>query len=109
MKLKKLIRLKDAPQYLGINRHHFNTHVRPDIPYIRMGRKCIVFDTSDLDAWVAEQKKMPDENPRLEKPCFRRQSHLSKNITPHKKSRTLRKLSAINNFEKTIALVTTKK
>lgn len=50
--LPRLIRLRDAPTYVGMDRHRFNKDVRPDLIEIPMGTQGIAFDRLDLDAWV---------------------------------------------------------
>lgn len=50
--LPRLIRLRDAPNYLGMDRHLFNHIVRPRISEIPIGTQGIAFDRLDLDAWV---------------------------------------------------------
>lgn len=55
--IPRLIRFKDAPKYLGMDRHCFNREVRPYVVEIRIGRQGIAFDKIDLDDWVIEMKK----------------------------------------------------
>ena len=50
--LPRLIRLRDAPTYLGMDRHRFNDEVRPGLTEIPIGNQGISFDRLDLDAWV---------------------------------------------------------
>lgn len=50
--LPRLIRLRDAPTYLGMDRHRFNKEVRPSLTEVPMGTQGIAFDRLDLDAWV---------------------------------------------------------
>ncbi|HAT3986261.1 TPA: hypothetical protein F8V10_01125 [Legionella pneumophila] len=50
--LPRLIRLRDAPTYVGMDRHRFNKDVRPKLVEIPMGSQGIAFDRLDLDAWV---------------------------------------------------------
>ena len=50
--LPRLIRFKDAPTYLGMDRNRFNNEVRPHITAIPIGTQGIAFDRLDLDAWV---------------------------------------------------------
>lgn len=50
--LPRLIRLRDAPGYLGMDRHRFNEEVRPNIMEIPIGNQGVAFDRLDLDAWV---------------------------------------------------------
>ncbi|KAF5271649.1 hypothetical protein FQR65_LT05270 [Abscondita terminalis] len=76
----RLIRLRDAPNYLGMDRHRFNKEVRPFLsiipigkqgmdrhrfnkevrPFlsiIPIGKQGIAFDRLDLDAWVEHYKQ----------------------------------------------------
>ena len=55
--LPRLIRLKDAPTYLGMDRHRFNEEVRPSMTEIPIGTQGIAFDRLDLDAWVDDYKQ----------------------------------------------------
>ena len=54
--LPRFIRVKDAPSYLGMNRHRFNSEVRPHITEIPIGIQGIAFDRLDLDAWAEHYK-----------------------------------------------------
>ena len=48
----RLIRLRDAPAYLGMDRNRFNREVRPDLTELRIGRQGVAFDRLEMDAWV---------------------------------------------------------
>ena len=48
----RLIRLRDAPTYLGMDRNRFNREVRPALTEIRIGRQGVAFDRLEMDAWV---------------------------------------------------------
>ena len=50
--LPRLIRLRDAPSYVGMDRNRFNQEVRPQIPSVVIGIQGIAFDRLDLDRWV---------------------------------------------------------
>ena len=52
--LPRLIRLRDAPAYLGMDRHRFNHEVRPGLTIVPIGQQGIAFDRLELDAWVDE-------------------------------------------------------
>jgi hypothetical protein len=52
----RLIRLRDAPHYLGMDPNRFNAEVRPYLIEIPIGKQGIAFDRLDLDAWVEEYK-----------------------------------------------------
>jgi hypothetical protein len=50
--LPRLVRFRDAPAYLGMDRNRFNREVRPHLTNIPIGRQGIAFDRLELDAWV---------------------------------------------------------
>ena len=52
----RLLRLRDAPDYLGMDRNRFNAEVRPELTEIPIGEQGVAFDRLDLDAWVDEYK-----------------------------------------------------
>lgn len=52
----RLIRLRDVPTYLGMDRNRFNAEVRPFLIEIPIGEQGIAFDRLDLDAWVEHYK-----------------------------------------------------
>ena len=52
----RLIRLRDAPFYLGMDRNRFSSEVRPYLTELPIGKQGIAFDRLDLDAWVEDYK-----------------------------------------------------
>lgn len=52
--LPRVIRLRDAPFYLGMDRNRFNTEVRRYLTNIPIGERGIAFDRLELDAWVED-------------------------------------------------------
>jgi hypothetical protein len=50
----RVIRFRDAPRYVGMDRNRFNSEVRPFLTEIPIGRQGIGFDRLELDAWVDE-------------------------------------------------------
>lgn len=44
----RLIRFRDAPFYLGVNRKLFNTEIRPTLTEIPIGKQGVAFDRLDL-------------------------------------------------------------
>jgi hypothetical protein len=50
--LPRLIRLRDIPRYLGMDRHRFNEDVRPLVTEVPIGVQGKAFDRQDLDNWV---------------------------------------------------------
>ena len=47
----RLLRLKDTPRYLGIDKNTFNRDVRPQLAEIRTGR-AVRFDRKELDRYA---------------------------------------------------------
>jgi hypothetical protein len=54
--LPRMIRLRDAPWYLGMDPNRFNAEVRPYLVEIPVGKQGIGFDRLDLDAWFEDYK-----------------------------------------------------
>ncbi len=52
--LPRLVRFRDAPAYLGMDRNRFNCEVRPFLTNIPIGQQGIAFDRLELDAWVED-------------------------------------------------------
>lgn len=54
--LPRVIRFRDAPAYLGMDRNRFNAEVRPYLTEVPIGTQGIGFDRLDLDAWFEDYK-----------------------------------------------------
>lgn len=54
--LPRVLRSKDAPAYLGMDRNRFNKEVRPGLVEVPIGKQGIGFDRFDLDAWFDDYK-----------------------------------------------------
>jgi predicted DNA-binding transcriptional regulator AlpA len=52
----RLIRLRDAAQYLGMDKNRFNAEVRPYLTEIPIGTQGVGFDRLDLDQWFEQYK-----------------------------------------------------
>ncbi len=50
----RLIRFRDAPHYLGMDRNRFNVEVRPYLTEVPVGTQGIGFDRLELDAWFED-------------------------------------------------------
>jgi hypothetical protein len=50
--LPRIVRFRDAPAYLGMDRNRFNAEVRPYLTELPIGSQGIGFDRLELDAWV---------------------------------------------------------
>ena len=102
--LPRLIRLRDAPAYLGMDRNRFNQTVRPCLIEIPIGDQGIAFDRLDLDAW-AEDYKSRNGRPGCkfqpeEENSWAKKSHLaSANAAA---SGTLKKRSTVVDYTKVL-------
>jgi hypothetical protein len=68
--LPRVVRLRDAPGYLGMDRNRFNAEVRPYVTEIRLGKQGVAFDRLELDAWFDEYKSCngrPGQSPKGER------------------------------------------
>ena len=54
--LPRIIRFRDAPRYLGMDRNRFNAEVRPNLTEVPIGIQGIGFDRLELDAWFEDYK-----------------------------------------------------
>ncbi len=52
--LPRIIRVRDAPFYLGMDRRLFNAEVRPHLTEIPIGKQGVAFDRVELDDWMDE-------------------------------------------------------
>ena len=75
--LPRLIRLRDAPGYLGMDRNKFNADVRPRLTEIPLGKQSIAFDRLELDAWAEEYITRNGRRPK----AFRLEDDLCRNVT----------------------------
>jgi predicted DNA-binding transcriptional regulator AlpA len=62
--LARFIRLREAPQYLGMDRNRFNREVRPYLTEIPIGNQGVAFDRVEMDAWADEYKLKRGKPPR---------------------------------------------
>jgi len=56
--LPKLIRLRDAPLYLGMDKNRFNQEVRSTLSTIPIGIQGVAFDRLELDNWADHYKAL---------------------------------------------------
>ena len=63
--LPRLVRLKDAPAYVGLDRRRFDEEVRPYLTEIREeGRVAVRFDRLELDAYSVYVLEVRGRPPR---------------------------------------------
>ena len=52
----RVVRFRNAPAYLGMDRNRFNAEVRPFLTEVPIGTQGIGFDRLELDAWFVDYK-----------------------------------------------------
>ena len=105
--LPRLIRLRDAPFYLGMDRNRFNAEVRKQMTTIPIGRQGVAFDRLELDAWVEDHKSRngrPAADRRKPWDVEKRQDS-----SIEAGSGTSTRESEVNAFAKALARATSKK
>lgn len=79
----RVIRLRDAANYLGMDPNRFNSEFRPGLTEFPIGKQGIGFDRLDLDAWVDEYKDRngrPGKQKGAEKPWRENKFQVSLNV-----------------------------
>ncbi len=102
----RLIRLRDAAHYLGMDRNRFNTEVRPFLLSLKIGQQGIAFDRLDLDQWADEFKK--HQGQPAQQRIHWQQLHGIKTLK-EKKSSTTTKKSIDEEFQQLIDELAMKK
>jgi len=106
--LPRIIRIRDAPFYLGMDKNRFNAEVRPSLTELKIGTQGIAFDRIELDAWVDDLKSRTGKHytHKMEKiSCLKKSPVSSKGATVG----TSTKLSKEDAFAKALAQATSKK
>jgi Zn-finger nucleic acid-binding protein len=112
--IPRIIRIRDAPFYLGMDKNRFNAEVRPLLTEIKIGTQGVAFDRLELDAFVDELKsrigkpgtyKQNKQDKQEQKPWQRKSRASSKGASVG----TSTKLSKADAFAKALAQATSKK
>ena len=107
--LPRIIRLRDAPGYLGMDRNRFNKEVRPRITEIPIGEQGIAFDRLELEDWVEHYiscNGRPRTNPGGKQSWDAKQRQDSTNVVV---SGTSTRRSEETDFAKALVQATSKK
>jgi hypothetical protein len=107
--LPRLIRHRDAAAYLGIERHKFDSWVRPQLTEFIMSRQTVCFDRLELDAWVDHLKKLLTTGECLEKPVDEGCAKVKRKSVVRKTQKGNRKASSVKEFDKMVKLITQEK
>lgn len=105
----RVIRLRDAPDYLGMDKNRFNEEVRPSLTEFNVGIQGIGFDRLDLDAWLDDYKHRNGrrrKNLKGSELCQKPQQASQKGAMS---GTSKKKLEGMESFEKALVLVTMKK
>ena len=95
----RVIRLTDAPAYLGMGAKYFNEHVRPYVELVNLGGNHMkMFDRLDLDAWW-EHHKAANGRPAQENLAWQKEPQV---LERKVKSGTLKKSSPVSSFDKAL-------
>ncbi len=87
----KVIRLKDAHKYLGMDKNRFSSEVRPFVTEIPIGSQGVGFDRLDLDRWFDEYKACngrPGKQKGVNKPWRKKRCQGSSSAARHGTSKS---------------------
>lgn len=59
----RLIRLRDAPGFFGMDKNRFNAEIRPKLTEIRIGRQGRAFDRLEMEAAADQYKRLNGYRP----------------------------------------------
>lgn len=84
-----IVRMRDAPYYLGMNKTFFRDTVQPYLTRIRIDKKGVGFCREELDRWIAYARATMGQPPQNQPPWENAQLPESKPETflQHKKPR----------------------
>ena len=97
--LPRVIRLRDAPGYLGMDKNRFGVEVRPYVREARIGERGIAFDRLELDAWVDTYFERNARAPALQMPPKLTEQELSEWMEERSRAKS------VEAWEKVRALV----
>ena len=103
----RLIRLRDAPRYLGMDRNRFNLEVRPLLREVPIGAQGVAFDRVDLDAWADDYIARNGRAPK--KGEIWGESDLPACVGPEASGTSRSRSEAMARFEKALERRTTMK
>ena len=78
--LPRVIRLRDAAAYLGMDKNRFDREVRPSLTEFPIGDQGVGFDLLDLDNWLEDYKVRngrPGKRKEANKPWDEKESPVS--------------------------------
>jgi hypothetical protein len=106
--LPRLVRLRDAPDYLGMDRNRFNAEVRPVLTEVPIGSQGVAFDRLELDRW-ADEYISRNGRPGRRKGAPTWDVNAAPDSTSATGSGTSTKSSEVIDFAKAVEKVTSKK
>jgi hypothetical protein len=103
----RILRFRDAPRYLGMDRNRFNAEVRPHVTEIPIGKQGIGFDRLELDAWVDDYVSRNGRPARKGGPSWDANGYLASSCGPGSGIST--NASAGGEFAKALEQLTSKR
>lgn len=110
--IPRVLRAKDAPAYLGMDRNKFNKIVKPKLVSVKFGSHSVAYDRLDLDAWWEQYKScygQPGADISKKGNQLWPKKEVSQVYSLEKASGMSIKLSTVNDFAKALERVTSKK
>ena len=98
--IPRIVRLRDAPDYLGMDRNRFNVLVRPYLTEIPIGIQGIGFDRLDIDSWADHYKAVRGRPPEKEASCLEKERRAS--LEEEKPGISISKSRDTGEFEKAV-------
>lgn len=102
----RIIRLRDAAKYLGMDKNRFNKEVRPFLITLKIGQQGIAFDRFDLDEWADEFKKYQGKPAQQ---TLRGSQHEIQTLLKEKKTSKITKKTIDEEFQQLVDQLVTKK
>jgi hypothetical protein len=104
----RILRFRDAPRYLGMDRNRFNAEVRPHLTDIPIGKQGVGFDRLELDEW-ADQYIARNGRPAAQKGAIQWDAKECPDSPSGAASGTSTNASAGGEFARALALIGSKK
>ena len=106
----RLIRLRDASVYLGMDKNRFNREIRHQLTEIPIGSQGIAFDRLEMDAWVEQYKSRCGRSQKHRGDLLCQSESRASINEAHRASGTLINASKdMDEFTRALAQVTTRK
>ncbi len=103
----RLIRFKDIPLYIGMDRNRFNAEVRPHLTEIPIGKQGIAFDRYEVDLWIDDYKERHGRKQTPGAVKWDKKEH--QDLGSEGEFGTLKSKSSVRKFTRALELATLKR